>query len=230
LRSLPRSVGIAPVARPERPKIDSEFWFTPAGYVITAVVLIGLILGGGALAGVGAASPVAAIALLTTALVTGITGPALFDAFVATPAVQQKLSMLGGEPPDGSALPTGSFVPVDVVLERDLTAFLRSLPQRAQVTCAKKDTKADVDRIIQSIGGIVPGDGRTWKVSVYDAISLMKADGGRQAFFIRDGSGQESELIVATSSAGREYLRSKPEADAPVNLSRLPSCPRTPAP
>jgi hypothetical protein len=121
---------------------------------------------------------------------------------------------------------------VDVYLAEDLAVYLSPLPNSLVVTCVMKDIAADSDYVIQYIGGVLPSDGRAWKITVADAVAMLKdeARAPRQEFYVRlPGSSRRVPLVVAKSALGREYVRTTPDDAQRDNLEDLPECPITPA-
>lgn len=238
ITALPKSIGLAPIFKPARPRVNRDFWFTPLAYITLLGIVVGAILTGGALAG-AAATPAAAVSLLVTSLFFGLAAgiflailDAILTAVLVAPMLVGGIEGITREPPEGSALPISLFLPVDVALADDLAVYLSPLPRSLEITCVKKDVAADPDYVIQYIGGALPNDGRTWKVTVPDAVALLKDETRepKQDFYVRlPGSGKRVSVVVAKSALGREYIRTKPDEAEGNNLEDLPACPVTPS-
>jgi hypothetical protein len=88
-----------------------------------------------------------------------------------------------------------------------------------RVTCVRKS--ASTGRRILSLGGIE--NGVPWTLTLAQAISRIEEDG--QRFFVEQPIGDRADIIVATTSRGRRFLKTVADGDAPNNLLALSECP-----
>jgi hypothetical protein len=129
--------------------------------------------------------------------------------------------------PDGLLLPTLG-APIDVALNRRrLAIYFRQLPDRLPVNCIKRDTREDVDEVIQLVGGPWPTDGKPYRISDNDG-SLLVESNELELFIDPAIAGTEQLLHTSMSSLGRRFLRTNPNEGNVDNLDSLPECTPTP--
>lgn len=92
---------------------------------------------------------------------------------------------------------------------------------QARVRCIVRSDHRRAYRRITHIGGL-DADNTRWKLAVHEAIERIEVEG--QRFFVEE-AGQRADVIVATTPAGRRYLKTVADGDAPNNLLSLPDCP-----
>lgn len=226
MMELPRTVGVRPTLNPAEPVVDPNFSLTAAGYALAAIGLAALLAAVAAPAAIGAGAAAfftaeGVIAFLIAAIAAYV-ALVIDIEWYGTGMVRGKIEDALGDRPGGSLLPTLG-VPIDVQLRHHLAVYFRPLPPRLGVACVKKDTREDVDQVIQLVGGAWPTDGTQWKISDNDGALML--DAGQLELFL-ESTGQP--IHVSTSSLGRRFLRSNPDDEAVDNLAALPECPRTP--
>jgi len=91
----------------------------------------------------------------------------------------------------------------------------KSVSVSIEVRCIKQTHKS-----ISHIGG-PNGDGTSWKMTFEEAVGNIKAD--KFSFYINH-KGNKTDIVLALSSAGKEYLKTTKDIDEPENLLMLPSC------
>lgn len=218
LRHLPRTLGVSPRLRAGSPFVDSEVAMTVAGYLASIAAIATIFTGIGAgIAIASTLSVVAAVKLLLGAMIAWMALRITLDQLVEHLTDGKVEEALSGER-SGSALPKTGFLPIDLSLRDHLLIFFRELPARLDVSCVQRDdAKADVDNVLQQVGGAWPTDQQPWRLTVNDGVLLVKT--AQLALF-----SQDRPISVATSDAGREYLRTDPDASGVQNLSALPQC------
>lgn len=87
-----------------------------------------------------------------------------------------------------------------------------------RVTWVTADDTSDYDRCINALGG-EDVDGTAWSLSLFEAIAAHEAG---QEFYVTNAKGEKVPLVLATSRAGRRYLRTKHDSERPDNLLALP--------
>lgn len=96
------------------------------------------------------------------------------------------------------------------------------MAQRVRVECSVYS--ASEQRITHIGGQNPPGSSSPrWKLTEAEAIAGI--DEGRWSFYVERPAGHIVDVIVATSSAGRRYLKTTADGERPDNLSALPDCP-----
>jgi hypothetical protein len=104
--------------------------------------------------------------------------------------------------------------------------FLKITPRPddadARVRCIVRSDQRRASRRITHVGG-VDADGTAWRLSVAEAIARIEQDG--QRFHVEQPPGHRAVIIVAATRAGRKYLKTVADGDAPNNLLSLPDCP-----
>ena len=91
----------------------------------------------------------------------------------------------------------------------------------ARVRCIVRSDHPRAYRRITHIGG-TDVDGTTWRLAVHEAIERIEQEG--QRFFVEEPVGDRVDVVVAASPAGRRYLKTVADGDAPNNLLSLPDC------
>ena len=91
-----------------------------------------------------------------------------------------------------------------------------------RIRCINKSDRTSAWERINYIGG-TNGDGTRWKLSIDEAIAGIESK--KWAFYVERPAGDRVNVIVATSAAGRKYLRTTADGDQPNNLLSLPECP-----
>ena len=106
--------------------------------------------------------------------------------------------------------------------EVNATTYLAEIPNRMRVQFREPDSPApagDEDYRTQMVAGVLPGEERIWILTVDDAVRYITK--GRISLFVKNGAG-EIPVHVSTSSRGRRYVRTDPDAGAQNNLRNLP--------
>ena len=90
-----------------------------------------------------------------------------------------------------------------------------------RIQCINKTHRSNIHERISHVGGL-NNDGTRWKETVTSVISYIK--NGTYSFYVQVGN-NTAEVIVATSAAGYEYLKTKADTTTVDNLLSLPECP-----
>lgn len=91
----------------------------------------------------------------------------------------------------------------------------------SHVDCINKADRPGAHERIQNIGGLSPGRIR-WKLSHEEAITGIES--GKWNFFVIGPTA--GAIIVAKSTAGKKYLKTKSDGEHPNDLLSLPECPK----
>lgn len=92
---------------------------------------------------------------------------------------------------------------------------------RHQVTCIVPDGN-DADQRIDAIGGAAgAANGGPWQLLIDDAITRI--ENGTYEFWTT-ANGRTVDVVVATRSNGRKYLKTTADSYEPNNLLALPTC------
>jgi hypothetical protein len=94
---------------------------------------------------------------------------------------------------------------------------------RAQVDCVERDSRRRRYEQVLFVGGPnAPGAPRPrWRLSEANAIAGIQSN--QWTLFVRVGDA-EVDVVVATSVAGKLYLKTTADHDTPDTLLRLPRC------
>lgn len=95
------------------------------------------------------------------------------------------------------------------------------MAQRKRIQCINKTDRTNHYERIRNVGG-VNADGKPWKISEDQAIAYIKNN--TYSYYVHVGN-ETVDVIIAKSSLGREYLKTKPDGLTPDNLLSLPECP-----
>ncbi|MCG5434392.1 hypothetical protein LV457_19145 [Mycobacterium sp. MYCO198283] len=221
MRTLPRTVGVQPVAEGE-PAVDADFRLTTAGKAATAV-------GAAATAGLLAlpATWIAGAAGISALTAGGVLGAAIVEYLgivvglgwagsgIGSRQVQQAL----GNQPDGTLLPTLG-IPVIADLDRQrLAVYFRQVPQRLPVTFVRKDSETGE---VVMVGGPWPTDGTPYVMSHDDAALLL--DAGALELVVKHGNSAGLPVRVMPGPRGRRVLVTEPDSpgERAVELADLP--------
>lgn len=93
---------------------------------------------------------------------------------------------------------------------------------RHEIKCINKTNLTDAHERISGIGG-GHSDGTRWWISVNDAVAGVINN--TLSFYVKQGN-STVDVIVAESSRGHKYLKTKSDGFQPNNLLSLPECPR----
>jgi hypothetical protein len=229
----PQTTGVKPVD--ERVFESSNSSVTWEGW-LAGVALVGAltILTGGAAAGFSG-GVIFSFFVLGVALGSAAVGA--LDSFVLDTGVSEKVAEFVNDKRDqtGDAIPLDGFEPMVVELKRNensdtysLSVYLEEIAERMRVRWREPDTprpEGDEDYVTELVAGLLPGEDRVWMLTVSDAVRYIT--NGRLALTVGDPASPdgEADVHVATSSRGRRYLRTDPDAGPANNLKRLPPLP-----
>jgi hypothetical protein len=229
----PQTIGVKPVD--ERVFESSNSSVTWEGW-LAGVALVGAltILTGGAAAGF-TGGVIFSFFVLGVALGSAAVGA--LDSFVLDAEVSEKVAQFVNDKRDqtGDAIPLDGFEPVLVELKRNegsdtysLGVYLEEIAERMRVRWRAPDVprpEGDEDYVTEFVAGLLPGEDRVWMLTVSDAVRYIT--NGRLALTVGDPASPdgEADVHVATSSRGRRYLRTDPDAGPANNLKRLPPLP-----
>lgn len=227
----PTTMGIKPIEHDVSQSSDSSL--TTAG-LLAGIFLVGVatIITGG-LAG-WTAGTVFTVFVLGVAGTSGIY--AALDAYVFDVMLADKVAAFVNDnrDPTGERVPLDGYEPIHVELRKvagsqdgyALNAYLEQLPARMRVLWREPDApkpQGDADFVTQWVAGKLPGEERIWMLTVHDAARYILND--RLTLTVGDPGPDEAEVHVSTSSRGRRYLRTDPDAGAGNNLAKLPPLP-----
>ena len=92
----------------------------------------------------------------------------------------------------------------------------------SEISCITKNRRKDPTQRIQFVGGLHP-DGRSWKLSLAEAIAEIKRG---QQFYVEQPAGDRVQVVVAVSRWGHQNLKTEADGDLPNNLLSLSECPQ----
>lgn len=95
------------------------------------------------------------------------------------------------------------------------------MPLELKVTCINKSNRTDVHEKIISIGGVNP-DNTRWKQS--QEIAIRNIEDNKYSFYVIS-NGKRTNVIVAISAYGHNYLKTQADSTTSNNLLSLPECP-----
>lgn len=230
----PTTMGVDPVD--ERVFESSNSSVTWEGWLAgVALVAVATILTGGAAAGF-TGGVIFSFFVLGVALGTAAVGA--LDSFVLDTQVAAKVAEFVNDKRDepGDRVPLDGFEPIVVELKRNegsddtysLNVYLEEIAGRMRVRWREPDIprpEGDEDYVAELVAGLLPGEDRVWALTVSDAVRYIT--NGRLALTVGDPASPdgEADVHVATSSRGRRYLRTDPDAGPANNLKRLPPLP-----
>lgn len=87
-----------------------------------------------------------------------------------------------------------------------------------EIKCIEKSDSNQIHEIARKIGG-TNFDGSFWEVTVEKAINAIEF--GEWKFYIQDGS-NKAEVIIATTTSGEKYLKTKTDTGNENKLLLLP--------
>ncbi len=93
---------------------------------------------------------------------------------------------------------------------------------RARITCISKTDRWNPHERISHVGG-TNGDGNRWRLTQAEAIEGIMLS--KYAFYVERPEGHATDVIVARSPYGHDYLKTKNDGEQPDNLLALPQCP-----
>jgi hypothetical protein len=96
------------------------------------------------------------------------------------------------------------------------------MADEVEIKCINKSDRSNAHERIRNVGG-VNGDGSRWRLTEDEAIAGIKS--GKWKFWTT-GGGKIVWVVIAKSSAGREYLKTESDGVQPNNLLALPECPK----
>lgn len=95
------------------------------------------------------------------------------------------------------------------------------MAQLIRIDCINKANRFDPNERIRAVGGL-NADGSRWKLSEDQAILGIKQ--GKWEFYVERPANHRIKVIVATSPANREFLKTEADSLQPDNLLSLPEC------
>lgn len=230
----PQTIGVKP--QDERVFENSHSSVTWEGALAgIALVAAATILGGGI--GLGFTGGVI-FSFFVLGVALGAAAVSALDSWVLDAKVSDKVAEFVNDKRDqsGDAIPLDGFEPILVELRRNqgestfsLNVYLEEIANRMRVQWRKPDIpkpEGDPDYITQWVAGQLPGEDRIWMLTVNDAVRYIT--NGRLALTVGDPASPdgEADVHVATSSRGRRYLRTDPDAGSANNLAKLPALPQ----
>jgi hypothetical protein len=93
---------------------------------------------------------------------------------------------------------------------------------RVRITCITKTDRLNAHERISHVGG-ANGDGKRWLLTQADAIEGIKLR--KYDFYVERPEGHVTDVIVARSAHGHDYLKTKNDGEQPNNLLSLVQCP-----
>jgi hypothetical protein len=227
----PTTIGVKPIVRNTFESSDSEPTITGILLGVVAGSVIAILTGGLGL-GLGFSAGVV-FSLFVAGVAIGLGGIELVEAFVADPRAAGEVAKFVNDKRDqtGEALRLDGFEPIHVELAllagtQDayaLNVYLEEIGASMRVLWREPDApkpEGDPDYVIQWVAGNMPADDRIWMLTVNDAVRYITR--GRLALTVGAG---DAPVHVATSSRGRRYLRTNPDAGVGNNLAKLPPLP-----
>ncbi len=87
-----------------------------------------------------------------------------------------------------------------------------------RITAVQRHAEGSPQTRIRAVGGVRP-DGTRWSMTVDEAIRALRRG---ERLYVEEPAGDPVDVTVSHTAAGREYLRTTADGDAPNNLLALP--------
>jgi Protein of unknown function (DUF3892) len=93
------------------------------------------------------------------------------------------------------------------------------MAQELRIRCVNKTDRKNAHERIRAVGGTNP-DGSRWNHTQERAIRNINDK--VCAYYVEQPSGHRAKVLIGTSAAGNEYLKTEADAEQPNNLLSLP--------